>query len=144
MIMGMCPQSYWHLRIDNVNPSVTTPSTNQRIMCKLTSYPATSLFHLAFKNVLPKPFREFELFSALAVLDSPSSAYNKLPSPQSSVSRLPLLCMRRVDPSLVGNPTMVLLLTSVCKNRRVWVTQWDSQDMPLEWQGQKGNHPRDS
>ena len=78
MIMGMCPQSYWHLRIDNVNPSVTTPSTNQRIMCKLISYPATSLFHLAFKNVLLKPFREFEIFSAVAVLDSPSGAYNKL------------------------------------------------------------------
>ena len=40
----------------------TSPSTNQRIVHKLITYPGTPLHHLAFKNVLLKPIKKFRSF----------------------------------------------------------------------------------
>ena len=59
------PQTYWCLRIDNVKPCDTIlllPSTNQRIVHKLITYPATPLPHLAFKNALLTPIGELGYF----------------------------------------------------------------------------------
>ena len=53
------PQTYWCLRIDKVNQPVTSPLTNQIIVHKMITYPATHLPHLAFKNALLKPFGKF-------------------------------------------------------------------------------------
>ena len=39
----------------------TLPSTNQRIVHELITYPGTPLPHLAFKNASLKPIREFGL-----------------------------------------------------------------------------------
>ena len=43
-LMIMIPQTYWHLRIENINHLVTSTLTNQRTV--------TLLSHLAFKNAL--------------------------------------------------------------------------------------------
>ena len=56
-LMIMSPQTYWHLRIENINHLVTSTLTNQRTV--------TLLSHLAFKNALLKPFWESGVFWSL-------------------------------------------------------------------------------
>ena len=59
------PQTYWSLRTDNVNPCDTALLPHHQPIRELcTSWSHTlgcSLPHLAFKNVLLKPIREFRL-----------------------------------------------------------------------------------
>ena len=58
MIMSL--QTYWCLRIDHINHSMTSPSTNQRIV-QTDHIPWDPLPHLAFKNAQLKPFRKFKV-----------------------------------------------------------------------------------
>ena len=55
--MIMSPQTYFHLRIENINHLVTATLTNPRTV--------TLLSHLAFKNALLKPFWESRVFWSL-------------------------------------------------------------------------------
>ena len=56
-LMIMSPQTYFHLRIENINHLVTSTLTNQRTV--------TLLSHLAFKNALLKPFWKSLVFWSL-------------------------------------------------------------------------------
>ena len=56
-LMIMSPQTYWHLRTENINHLVTSTLTNQRTV--------TLLSHLAFKNALLKPFWKSGVFWSL-------------------------------------------------------------------------------
>ena len=65
MIMSTQSLASWSLRSDKVNPcdpTVPSPSANQRTLHELVKYSATLLPHLAFKNALLKPFRELRAF----------------------------------------------------------------------------------
>ena len=56
-LMIISPQTYWHLRIENINHLVTSTLTNQRTV--------TLFSYLAFKNALLKLFWESGVFWSL-------------------------------------------------------------------------------
>ena len=82
-----------------VTPPVTSPSTNQRIVHELITYPRTPVPHLAFKNAFLKPLGSSGFFEH----QLPWTPCMYFPSPQPIGSRSALLCMGKQTQVWFGN-----------------------------------------
>ena len=101
------PQTYWCLRIDNVNRPVTSTSTNQRIVHVLITYPATPLPYLAFKNALLKPFSGLGFWGAWATCLLAWSYNKPFSAPNSDISVLfGLTCVTHTNLRSVTYPML--------------------------------------
>ena len=106
------PQTFWRLRINNVNCSVTTPSNNQRTVHEQITYPVMLLPPLAFKNAFLKSFGEFGVLRGMSHPFLLAWPCNKLFSAPNSNVLLFGLTVHQAHELGVGNRTTAVFRRS--------------------------------